>query len=521
MRESYPTRGRSRASSRREQKLIRQLKLIHRHANTDGEANAQKPEIDPNDFQALEQFHDLYDLAPIGFYTLDRQAKICELNEKGAKLLGFPDKWLIGKPFVVFIARQDIQRFLDLLRESIKNPEPRTIEVDMYVGDDRTLPVQISLTTASDGPTILHRITVVDLTDFRKTEKLLQESVSNWYSLVHNAPDTIMTVNANGRINFVNRPVWGYSSKALVGTNILDYVPEDAHPQVFRCLDQAFRFNRRMICEISGAGGAWDSWFSFSFGSPHPSAAFAGGASTTATTTVVIREISEQKRTEEALRTSGEQLRDFAARLETVREEERTQLAREIHDDLGQALTALKLDLSWLHNKTRGAAETRARMKTMIEHVDDTIERVRKIASELRPPILDDLGLIPAIEWQVSQFRKRTRIRTELLSNVDGLSLPTEASVAVFRVVQEALTNVMRHAKASKLRISLDLLGHTFRIRIQDNGRGITPTEKDDLKSLGIVGMRERISRLSGELKIFSEPGKGTRLDIVIPAPND
>src|SRR5262249_10238523 len=159
-------------------------------------------------------------------------------------------------------------------------------------------------------------------------------------------------------------------------------------------------------------GGHHESWYSFSFGSPHA----AGWTSTypvrTTTTTVMIREISEHKRTEETLRTSGEQLRDFAARLEAVREEERTRVAREIHDELGQALTALKLDLAWVRTKTRGAAEIRKKMHAMIAHVDDTIERVRRIASDLRPSILDDLGLIPAIEWQVTQFRKRTGIRT-------------------------------------------------------------------------------------------------------------
>src|SRR5262249_9764365 len=144
-----------------------------------------------------------------------------------------------------------------------------------------------------------------------------------------------------------------------------------------------------------------------------------------------------------------------------------------------------------------------------------------RIASELRPSILDDLGLVAAIEWQVSQFKKRTGIRTEVVSNGDGVTLPGEASGAVFRVVQEALTNVMRHANATKLRITLDRLSHALRIVIVDNGKGMTHSQETDLKSLGVVGMKERISRLGGELNIFSEPGKGTRLDIIIPAQDD
>src|SRR5262249_14209298 len=139
---------------------------------------------------------------------------------------------------------------------------------------------------------------------------------------------------------------------------------------------------------------------------------------TTTTTTLVIREISEQKKTVENLRNSGEQLRSFAARLDAVREEERTRVAREIHDELGQALNALKMDLSWVKKRTR-LAPIRKKMEGMIEQVDDTIDCVRRIASELRPAVLDDLGLIPAIEWQVGQFRKRSGIRVQLKSNVE------------------------------------------------------------------------------------------------------
>jgi signal transduction histidine kinase len=235
----------------------------------------------------------------------------------------------------------------------------------------------------------------------------------------------------------------------------------------------------------------------------------------------MIREVSEAKRMEATLRTSEGQLRDFAARLEAIREEERTRVAREIHDELGQALTALKLDLSWVHSKSKASRAIRRKMKSMIQHVDRTIDCVRRISSELRPAILDDLGFIPAIEWQVSEFRKRTGIRTRLISQTDGLNLSLDDSVAVFRVVQEALTNIMRHAKATRVCVSLKCEMGGLKITITDNGQGMTPNERTDLKSTGIVGMKGRIFRLGGDFNIFSEPGKGTRLDIIIPTLND
>ncbi|PYS27630.1 MAG: histidine kinase, partial [Acidobacteria bacterium] len=185
---------------------------------------------------------------------------------------------------------------------------------------------------------------------------------------------------------------------------------------------------------------------------------------------------------------------------------------------LGQALTILKLDLSWLQTQTpRTQSQSRKKIKAMMDHVDGTIELVRKIASELRPSILDDLGLIPAIEWQLSELQKRTGIRCTLRSTVEKPDFGPEKSAAVFRVVQEALTNVVRHAKASAVLIGLREERERVCISIVDTGKGITEAELGDPKSLGIVGMKERIARLGGELTITSRRGKGTRLDINLP----
>ncbi len=503
-------RARSR-SAHRVRSLMRQLESTYKTVAPAPGEPAGRP-----DAATLRHYHDLYDVAPVGFFTLDRQGRICEVNEKGARLLGFASEWLRRRTFAVFVARQDVQRFIDLLLESTRTMQPAVADLDLCVGA-RTIPAQVSLVTSRGDGGISHHLTVVDLSDLRNTEKLLQESLSNWYSLVHNAPDTILTVETRGRISFINKPMWGYSISALMGTNICDHVPETERPKLLQCLEQAFRYNKRSMCEITGINGDRKRWFNFCFGTPHGIVSY-GIGSTTTTTTLMIQEISDQKQTEASLRESGRQLRDFAARVEAVREEERTRVAREIHDELGQSLTVLKLDAAWImKKKTGGTGEVRERMKEMISQIDDTIERVRRISSELRPSILDDLGLLAALEWQVDQFRKRTKIRTELVSNVDGLNLPLETSAALFRVVQEGLTNVMRHARATKVRITLEVKQNDLRISIVDNGVGIKRGTETDLRSIGIVGMRERITRLDGTFNILSERGKGTRLDIVIP----
>ena len=476
--------------------------------------------------QSYLRYNELYESAPVGFLTLDRAARIRGLNEKTARMLAFPLPWLIGKPFLVFVARSDIQRFLTHFRKSISTTDQRTIELELSVGD-HLLPVQISTKSSDHGGETLCQLTIVDLTDTKRTEKHLQELLDNWHSLVQNAPDIVMTVERNRKITFVNKPVWGYSVQALVGTRITDHVAAHERVKLRRCISHVFETGLRTSCEIYGVNSDKRSWFSFSFGPTHHGVDHAENhAGDDAgdvpedhrSTTLMIREISEHKLAEETLRTSGEQLREFAARVEAVREEERTRVSREIHDELGQALTVLKLDLSWLQGKMpRGQPELRNKMKSVLVQVDATIDRVRKIASELRPSMLDDLGLLPAIEWHVEEFQKRTGIRCKVQSGVDGVELGPEASGALFRVVQEALTNVVRHAAASCVQIDLTSDGRDLRMSLKDDGKGAAEEQLNDMRSLGIVGMRERISRVGGKFKIQSQRGQGTRIEIRVP----
>jgi signal transduction histidine kinase len=212
-----------------------------------------------------------------------------------------------------------------------------------------------------------------------------------------------------------------------------------------------------------------------------------------------------------------EQLREFAARLEHVREEERAHVAREIHDDLGQALTILKMDLAWIEKTPLRTNGMRKKIKSMIVDVDQTIKRVRNIISKLRPPILDELGLAAALEWQVSQFQERTGIRGSFEFDTDDLQLSNESSAALFRIVQEALTNVVRHAEASEVRVILETVGGHLHIAIADDGKGVAHDQMDGRQSFGIVGMRERLHRIRGNFKIFSLPGQGTRIEISVP----
>jgi PAS domain S-box-containing protein len=233
---------------------------------------------------------------------------------------------------------------------------------------------------------------------------------------------------------------------------------------------------------------------------------------------IVARDITERKQTEVELRSSREQLRDLARHMEFARERERTRIARELHDQMGQALTALKMDLSHL-NKTLSQDQIpiRDKITSMLDLIDVAIKTVKRLSTELRPGILDDLGLTAAIEWQAEEFQQRTGIECELSIYPEDIRLDEVLSTAIFRVLQESLTNVARHAEATKVKIRLGEKAGKLELMVIDNGRGVTETEISAPKSLGLVGMRERVFPWQGQVKISGICGEGTTVAVRIP----
>jgi len=229
-------------------------------------------------------------------------------------------------------------------------------------------------------------------------------------------------------------------------------------------------------------------------------------------------EISDRQHAEAELRKSRDQLRALAARLQSVREEERTYIAREIHDELGQACTAIKMDLALIGRKlTKRQSALRAKVDSSIQLVDGTIVTLRKIASEMRPRTLDDLGLPAALEAQAQEFESRTGIHCSVILPPEPLRLDTDRSTAIFRIFQESLTNVARHAHATRVEARLQRENHRIVFQVYDNGTGFDPEVAKTRKSLGLVGMQERALLLNGEFKTEGVPGSGTTVTLTIP----
>jgi signal transduction histidine kinase len=220
------------------------------------------------------------------------------------------------------------------------------------------------------------------------------------------------------------------------------------------------------------------------------------------------------KRAEDALRASQSQLRALIAHRNEVREKERARVARELHDQVGQFLTGLRMDISWI--KAHFAADhppLAEKTQEMVELVDSSIELVRGICADLRPRMIDDLGLAAAVEWHAQRFQRRTGIACEF-AHCGGNVLDASRSLSVFRILQEALTNVARHARATKVEINMSARDRVFELEVSDNGCGIDPQRLDHADSLGLMGMRERAQAAGGTIDLRGEPGKGTTLTV-------
>jgi len=230
-----------------------------------------------------------------------------------------------------------------------------------------------------------------------------------------------------------------------------------------------------------------------------------------------LREVREQE-AKEALRRSREQLRDLASYLQDVREQERTRIAREIHDDFGQSLTILKMDLSWLKKHIiQDQPQVQNKIDSMFKVIDTSLQTIHTVSSELRPVILDDFGLESAIEWQVEEFQNRTGVRCRVDSSVADLDLTKEQSTAIFRIFQETLTNIMRHSGATEVDVRLEMNEDALILEVADNGRGITEAEISNSRSFGLLGIRERLYPWNGQVDFIGHPNKGTRVIVRVP----
>ncbi len=302
----------------------------------------------------------------------------------------------------------------------------------------------------------------------------------------------------------------GAGLQSVIGSSMLDLVWPDDHPKLDALLRRAAQRNCRGEIRLQSRKGAPLS--------VHLSLNPLRMDSTRAVC-LIASDLSEMKRAEQELLASSEQLRNLAAHLLSVREEERARISREVHDELGQSLTAVKMDLAWLAGPLpRSNRQKLKRIRSALRLTDTIFQSIRRISTELRPAILD-LGLAAAVEWQVQEFQARSGIQCKVRLLTREV-VASNASTAMFRIFQETLTNVARHAKATRAEVVLQKQRGRLVLLIRDNGRGFDQAAPGLSKSLGLLGMRERAAILGGRVNISSAPGKGTAVTAWIPLPS-
>jgi PAS domain S-box-containing protein len=231
----------------------------------------------------------------------------------------------------------------------------------------------------------------------------------------------------------------------------------------------------------------------------------------------IQRDVTDRYLANEQVRASREQLRALASRLQQVREDERTNIAREIHDELGQALTGLKLDIAWMSSRLPRNHDMITQCGSIMERIDHTMTSVRRIATELRPSVLDQLGLAAAVEWQGQEFEARTGIEVVMELCVSGCEVPDEIGSPAFRILQESLTNIARHASATRVDIRLTQSPTLLTLEVLDNGVGISQNDNGETASLGLIGMRERALACNGAFSISRRSVGGTAVVLTVP----
>src|SRR6266699_3698409 len=362
---------------------------------------------------------------------------------------------------------------------------------------------------------LVHR----QITKRRAAEGALYDVEARVAGMGESAMDAIITVDENQHVVLFNaaaESLFGCPRKQAIGAPLAWFIPERfraEHERHIRRFGETGTSSRRMGGQriVTGLRRNGEEF-------PIDASISQTVESGQKLYTVILRDVTERVRAEEALRRSKEELRELASAANSVREQEKSRIARELHDELAQALTALKMDATWIAERLPPSETTLAEKLTAMQAMlDTTVAATRRISADLRPLMLDDLGLVPAAEWLVQNFTERTGIHCELAVGAPDLELAEPYASAVFRILQESLTNVARHAQASLVEVALDREDGAVTLMVRDNGRGFSPADPRKPNSFGLMGLRERAYLLGGEVEVASGRGRGTTIEVRIP----
>jgi PAS domain S-box-containing protein len=362
-------------------------------------------------------------------------------------------------------------------------------------------------------------------TQMRETERIqasLNDAEARYGAILESAMDAVIAIDESQQVVLFNQAaeaMFGVQRAEALGRPLDRFLPErfrKAHHGHIAAFGQSGITNRRM-----GHNTVLTALHSDGTEFPIEASISKAGITGKQLYTVVLRDITRRQQAEDALRQSQLDLRELSAQVLQSREDEKTRIARELHDELGQQLTSLKMDLAWARERVpAGAEELSEKLARMEATLDTTVTSTRRISADLRPLMLDDLGLAEAAEWLAEDFEQTSGIACELaLKEPDAVSsLAPATATALYRILQESLTNVARHSQARHVQVALGIEGDEVALCIEDDGRGIADADRAKPRSFGLKGLRERAHYLGGNAEIGTTSGGGTRISVRVPA---
>ena len=470
---------------------------------------------------AHDRYADLYDFAPVGYLRLDATGVILEANSTATQLLGVPRRHLIGQRLTEWVAPEAQDTIHRHRLQVVAETTTHTCSLCMQRQDGTPFYAQLkSLARREVEEAPLHwYLALTDQTALRQAE----EQVAWNAAIVDHSRDAIISTTPDGTIvswNAGAERLYGYRTPEVIGRP-LDLLAPPEHAHEPSCLLAVMQRGERVeffeTKHLTQDGTRLEVSLTLSPIQTRNRAVI--GVSIIARN-ITLRKQREMKllATERALRQSRVQLRRLAWRQQQIQERERACIAQEIHDEVAQLLTILQIDIAWLMDQCPGSPEMYTRLRNMSAQVDYLDKAVHRIATELRPRLLDDLGLLAAIEWQLEEVQRRTGLTYTLqVSPEADMRLDDNPTTALFRIFQEALTNVVRHAEASRVKVRVHQDAEGVCLEIIDNGKGFTVTPQSQRNALGLLGMHERAHLWGGDVTIEAQPGSGTTVTVRMP----
>jgi PAS domain S-box-containing protein len=465
-----------------------------------------------------ERFRRLFEDCPIGIAFRGPEREFALMNKSYCDFLGLSEAEIIRRGPKGLLHPDDFESSMALSARLRSGEIPMFHMEQRYMQGDNTVvwsDTRIIALRDNEGRLLYTIAWLQDITERKRAEEALQASERRLQTVMEEAPVAI-SISRAGQVLYANQrclKMFGFKSAVELGGHTVDEHWSPEWRPIIRERAQQRSLGLPAPTQYEGMGQRQDGSL-FPLEISVAAVTLPDGGANIA----FLTDITERRRAQEEKQQSLEQLRALATRLQNIREEESKRLAREIHDQLGQALTALKVDVSFLLSELPGGPGPWSRRTSSIAQlIDQTIQTVREISSQLRPGMLDHLGLAATVEWAVEDFGNRTGIKCRLDLTEEELALDSDRATAIYRILQELLTNVARHAAATEVEVQLEKQNHDVVLKVRDNGKGMAREKLGARESLGILGMRERALAFGGELVFGNEPGTGTSVRVRIP----